>query len=358
MWLDAVSRRRFLTGAASFIAVQRLTRAQQPTYTTDVRVVNVLATVRNKHGQIVSDLKKEDFLLEEDGRPQEIKYFTRESDLPLTLGLLVDTSGSQRRVIGAERTASHRFLNQVLREDKDQAFVIHFDFEVELLEDLTSSRKLLEAALDKLEVPEMQRPQWGGPGRGGYPSGPGGGGPPRGGRRRRGGTSMFDAVLLASDDIMSKQSGRKALILLSDGVDNGSRTSLGTSVESAQRANSLVYSILFKDDKSYPQRNYGGPGWGGRRRGGGPGRGPQNPPDGKKVLEQVSRDTGGGFFEVTKKQSIEQIYAKIEEDLRNQYSLGFSSDRKDGGGFRRIHLVTRDKSLTVQTRDGYYPAAS
>jgi VWFA-related protein len=153
-----VPRRRFLLSALFLCPQVRLLRAaQDTTFSTDVKVVNVLATVRDKHGQIIANLNKDDFTLEEDGRLQAIRYFSRETNLPLTLGLLIDTSMSQRRVLGQERAASYRFLDQVLREDKDKAFVIHFDREVELLEDLTSSRKKLEAALTSLETPQPQR---------------------------------------------------------------------------------------------------------------------------------------------------------------------------------------------------------
>ena len=321
---------------------------QNTTFSANVKVVNVLATVRDKKGQIVRDLTKEDFSLDEDGRPQAIRYFSHETDLPLTIGLLVDTSGSTRRVLPDERSASSRFLQQVLREDRDLAFIIHFDFEVELLQDLTSSRKKLEEALDELDTAQ-QRPQWGQRGQQGpYPS-PGGG--RRGPGRRGGGTSLYDAVLLASDELMKKQAGRKALILLSDGMDNGSKVPLEQAVESAQRADTLVYSILFED----PDMVYGGfPGGGVGRRGwgGGPGMGQ---PDGKKVLQQISRETGGRFFEVSKRQPIQKVFADIEEDLRNQYSLGYSSDASaSSGGYRRIHLTTKRKGLIVQTREGYY----
>src|SRR5262249_15319065 len=149
---------------------------QDATFSADVRVINVLASVRDKQGRIIKDLTRDDFTLEEDARAQIIRYFSRQTDLPLTLGLLVDTSMSQRRLLGEERQASYRFLDQVLRESKDVAFVIHFDRDVELLQDLTSSRKDLEAALSQLEVP---RPQWGGGG---------GGRNPAGRRGRQGGT--------------------------------------------------------------------------------------------------------------------------------------------------------------------------
>ncbi len=167
------SRRAFLLSGAATSGLARLVRAQDEKdtkFTTDVRVVNLFATVRDKQGKIVRDLVQEDFTLDEDGHPQVIRYFSRESNLPLTLGLLVDTSGSMRRVLGQEHTASYRFLDQVLTE-KDQAFVIHFDREVELLQDLTSSRKKLEDALAELEPTEPQRQRGQRGGGGGYPGG-------------------------------------------------------------------------------------------------------------------------------------------------------------------------------------------
>jgi len=334
----------------------RLLRGQaDTTFSTDVKVVNVLATVRDKKGQIVQNLNKDDFTLEEDSRPQSIRYFSRETDLPLTLGLLVDTSLSQRRVLDQERSASYRFLDRVLRGDKDMAFVIHFDREVELLQDLTSSRKKLESALAQLATPQRDQGTGGSSG-GGYPSG--GGRYPSGGHGRHGGgTALYDAILLASDELMKKQHGRKALIVLSDGVDTGSKVSLAESIASAQRSDTLVYSILFSDPEAYGRGFGGGPGMGRRRGGYGGGRYPQQQrPDGKKVLEQISKETGGGFFEVSKKQPIEQIYDRIQEELRNQYSLGYTSDRPEGPGFRRISLTVKQKGLVVQARDGYYAA--
>ena len=215
-----------------------------------MKVVSLLATVRNKKGQIIHDLTKEDFQLEEDGRPQTIRYFSQESDLPLTLGLLVDTSMSQIRVLGSEQSATYRFLEQVLREEKDQAFLIHFDREVELLQDLTSSRAKLEAALRLLEMPQAQRQQRGA---GGYPGPTGGrrGGSGAGRGRGGGGTLLYDAALLAADDMMKKQAGRKAVILLTDGVDTGSQSTLADAIRSAQSADTLAYSILFADEHNY-----------------------------------------------------------------------------------------------------------
>jgi len=335
-----------------------LRAGQNPTYSASVKVVNVLASVRDKHGAIVRTLDRDDFSLEEDGRPQVIRYFAKETDLPLTLGLLVDTSMSQRRLIGQERTASATFLDLVLREDKDKGFVIHFDYEVELLQDLTSSRQRLKASLDDLDTPQLERRQEGS-------SGDGRGGGPHSGGGRGGGTHLYDAVLLASDEIMKKQDGRKALIVLSDGVDRGSKEPIESAIESAHRADTLVYSILFADEQPFSHSGFGGPGWGGGRGGGGGhggggrmGRPGGNRPDGKKVLQQISKETGGGFFEVSKKQPLEQTYARIDEELRSQYNLGFTSDRPEAGpGYRHLRLTTKDKSLTVQAREGYYASS-
>jgi VWFA-related protein len=331
-------------------------QTQTPTFSSDVKVVNVLATVRDKKGQIVSNLTKDDFKLEQDGHPQTIHYFAKDTDLPLTLGLLVDTSMSQRRLIDQERTASYGFLNDLMRVDKDKAFVIHFDWEIELLQDLTTSHEKLEAALEKLDTPQFNQASG---------SGGGGGG---GGHRSGGGTTLYDAIFLASDELMRKQEGRKALILLTDGVDIGSKVSLDRAIEAAQKSNTLVYSILYADPDAYGHPSFGGPGMGrhGGMGGGGMGRYPgggggggypqqQQPHDGKKVLQRISKETGGRFFEVTKKQPINEIYTQIEEELRNQYNLGFTPAKADATpGYHRITLTTTNKDLIVQTREGYY----
>lgn len=355
-----VSRRGFLARSAAFLSARRLLLAQtaqsQPNFSTDVNVVNVFATVRDKQGQIVRNLTKDDFQVEEDDRPQVIRYFSQQSDLPLTLGLLVDTSGSERRMLGIEKQASYTFLKQVLRPDRDKAFLVHFDREVELLQDLTSSRERLEKALDLLDKPEWaDNNQSGGT--------PGGWGGQRGQGRRggmHGGTAFFDAVYLGSHDLMASQTGRKALIMLTDGEDNASKVSLDEAIDSAQRADTLAYSIRIADEQPQFTRGFGGPGMGrhGGWGGGGPyGRRPaMNHVDGKKVMQQISKQTGGGYFEVSKKKPVDEIYAQIEEELRNQYSIGYTSDRPaSDGGFRKIQLTLKRKGLVVQARDGYYP---
>jgi VWFA-related protein len=332
-----------------------------PSLTVTVKVVNVPATVRDKHGQLVNSLSKDDFVLEQDGRPQQVRYFAHDTDLPLTLGLLVDTSNSQLRVLDQERRASYTFLDQMLRQSKDSAFVIHFDHEVELLQDITSSREKLEAALQTVQMSSSDGGSgnrgggggWNRNGRGPYGGGsyPGGGG--GGGHHRHGygggGTLLYDAAYLASDELMKKQQGRKALIILSDGVDTGSRLSLETAIEASQRADTIVYSILFVDEEAYGRGGFGG--FGGRR---GPGF-PGDPANGKKVLEQISKQTGGRLFEVSKKQPIEKIYQSIAEELRNQYNLGYTPDKAQmADGYHKINLKTKQKDLVVQAREGYY----
>lgn len=327
-----------------FFSSAPLCSQQEPKIAVEVKVVNVLATVRDKHGDFVPTLTKDDFILAEDGHQQTIQYFSKEADVALTLGLLVDTSMSVRRVLPEERNASYVFLDRVLRE-RDQAFVIHFDREVELLEDLTSSHKKLEAALKLLESADLNRSDRGSSGNGG------GGGGRRGRNFSGGGTLLYDSVYLASNEEMREQQGRKALILLTDGEDRGSKESLDTAIESAQRADTVVYSILFNDEEAF-----GGGRRGGMGRGGG-GRFPgENRPNGKKVLERISKETGGRLFEVSKKQSFDQIFSSIEKELHNQYSIGYTPMRTDAAssGYRKIQLTTKQRDLIVQARDGYY----
>ena len=317
-----------------------------------VKVVNVLATVRDKHGKIVNGLTKDDFTLTEDGRPQTLKYFARETDLPLTLGLLVDTSMSQRRVLSEERDASESFLAQVLREDKDKAFVIHFDREVELSAGPDLIARTVATALESLQTPQFTRTSDGGGGSGGGLDPARG----RGSGRHGGGTLLYDAVYLASDEMMQKQPGRKAVIVLSDGVDMGSKESLEAAIESAQRANTIVYSILFKDDEAYgdgggfrPDRHQYP--WDGRARNGSRRDGrrsrraqryPEEHADGKKVLERISRETGGRMFEVSKKEPVNQIYSQIQEELRNQYSLGYTPNPIEPG-YHKIQVAAHQE---------------
>jgi len=306
MWAAA------LGGIRSFALAQ-----EDATFSTDVRVVNVLATVRDHQGHIIRDLAQADFSVSENGRPQTIRYFSRESDLPLTLGLMVDTSLSQQRVINVERGASMRFLDRVLRETKDHVFIMQFDMAVCLCQELTSSRRKLEEALAFVDTPSRQelRNQYGG------------------------GTLLYDAVVEASKKVMSNQSGRKALIILSDGVDTGSEATLTDATEAALRTDTLIYSILFSDPGFY----------------GGPLLGRMGGADGRKALTRMSKESGGGFFEVSKKQSIDDIFTILEAELRSQYSLGYVSDIPlHIAEFRKIQLTVNQKGLSVQARDRYW----
>jgi VWFA-related protein len=304
------SRRQFLFSAAALAGAGSLLRGQEDgaTFSTDVKVVDVLASVRNKTHEIVRDLTKDDFLLFENGRPQTIRYFSRESELPLTVGLMIDTSMSQEKVLESERTASFRFLDQVLRESKDKLFVMQFDMAVQLRQPLTSSRKALEDILPYVDTPTRRELRM----------------------QEGGGTLLFDAIVQASNNILKNQRNRKAMIVLSDGGENGSTATLTDAIEAAQRADTLIYSILFSDS-GYPG------------------------PDGRGILKRLSQETGASFFEVSKKQGIEQIYNAIEAEIRSQYDLGFISDRPvDISEFRALKLTTKQKGLTVQTRERYW----
>jgi VWFA-related protein len=302
--MSPFSRRSFVIAAATLFV--KAARAQDATFSSDVQVVNLLATVRNKNHEILRDLTKDDFQILENGRPQNIRYFARESDLPLTIGLMVDTSMSQVKVLDAERGASLRFLDQVLRENKDHVFIMQFDLAVQTRQPLTGSRRELDQALAFVDTPTRNqlRSQYGG------------------------GTLLFDSIMDASTDIMKKQQGRKALIVLSDGGENGSDATLSDAIEAAQRAETLIYTILFSDG------SYGA-----------------NP----GIMQRLAKETGGGYFEVSKKLTIDQVFALIEEDLRNQYSIGFVSDRPAPvSEFRKIQLTLKKPGLVVQSRDRYW----
>ncbi len=352
--------RKFFSTALLLLlpALPLLTRQTSP-ITVNVSAVNLLATVRDNHGNLVNNLSKDDFSLSQDDQPQSITYFAKESDLPLTLGLLVDTSLSQRRVLDQELSASHSFLDRVLRENEDQAFVIHFDHQVELLQDLTSFRQKLQVAIDQIHTPQFSQTGSGDSSSGG-PSGASGGG--HGSHGHGGGTLLYDAVYLTDDELMKKQQGRKAIIVLTDGVDRGSKETLAEAIETAQRSDTLVYGILFADKEDGGQ-GFGGPHMGGMGHGGGMGRGgggyPGGPgesrPDGKKVLEQLSKATGGHFFDVSKSETLDKIYASINDELRNQYVLGYSPGKSDATvGYHKLRLTVKQKDLSVQTRDGFY----
>ncbi len=319
-----------------------------PVIKTDVNLVQVPATVRDKKGHLIGNLTAADFILEEDGRPQVIDHFSRSTDLPLTVGLLVDTSLSQRRIIEEERMASSEFFNQVLHPDRDRAFIISFDIDSELLKDLTASRDQLEGALRHLQTPE----------------------PDPDARRRGVGTVLYDAVYLGASEILAPQSGHKAMVVISDGVDMGSMTSLADAIRAAQNADTVVYTILYADKEGY--RRWGGLGGGGRLPGGihipgtggsrqgrrGPGRPGQRPrTDGKQILQELSSATGGTFFQVSGKETLQKIYHQIQDELRTQYIIAYKPDHPaSGGNYHTISLRTRQPDTVVHCRSGYYSA--
>jgi VWFA-related protein len=285
---------------------------QGPTISSRVNVVTLFATVHDADGKVVKNLTRDDFVLLEDGVPQKIDYFSPESDLPLTIGLLVDTSRSQTGVLDQEQRANYTFLNQVLREGKDQAFVVHFDMQVVTDQGPTSSRASLESALNCLSIPD------------------------------RHGTLVYSGVKDASRDLMYQLMGRKAFILLSDGVAFKEHTSITTAIEYAQRADTIIYPIRFSDPEPLSRPVIGA-------------LLKMASEHGKQGLHRMATETGGAYYEVTESNSIEEIYSQIEEALRNQYSIGYTPGRtQPDGKYHKIKLTTKFPNLTVNTRAGYY----
>jgi VWFA-related protein len=360
------------------------TDTDHPVATLKVKAREVLlpVTVRDKKGALVGSLTAADFTLTEDGRPQVIKSFSRESDLPFLVGLLVDTSRSMSAAMENERKAGGKFFDLMLPADaktgtvRDQAFLLHFDREVELLEDFTSSRDKLHRELDGMGPTTTERNS---------SNGPETSGDDRGSQRgsRGGGTQLYDAIFLASDELMKPKDGRKALVVFSDGEDRGSKENMNDAIDAADHANVAVYTVYFKGEE---ERQMGGgfPGGGGRRGGGGwpgggggypgggggyPGGGGGYPGgggrrgggesrpsvDGKKIMEEIATRTGGRYFEAKKKDNLEEIYNSIAEELRGQYVLSYTPDKPDNDEeFHKIVLKAKNADLTVTTREGYY----
>jgi VWFA-related protein len=320
------------------------------TITVHAQLVNLPVVVRDKNGALVTTLNKDDFALAVDGRQQSIRYFDRDNDLPLTLGLLVDTSGSVRSVLEDERSASEAFLDQMVTSPAgrapDQAFLIQFAHQVDLLQDLTPSVSRLRGALN--EVGSENRDDAQGRSNSGY------GGYGHHGGFHGGGTMLYDAIWLGSAQVMQKQQGRKAIVVLTDGEDRGSMETLGSAVAAAQRSETVVYAIYFKGEE-HGGSGHGGYGGRGGFPGGG-GRGGEQHVDGRKVLAQITGETGGRMFEVSGKQTFAAIYSQIGEELRSRYRLGYVPDAGAAAeGFHRVELtLPRDKKLSIQTRDGYY----
>ncbi len=297
--------------------------AQAPsTLKISIDVVNVLAIVKDKKGHLIPNINKEDFEVTEDNKPQSLRYFSRETETPLTLGILVDTSPSQRRVLPIEQEQAKAFIQQVLRP-KDMAFVLHFDEEVELLQDFTGDLRRLVRAIDQTTI---------GGGGGGVLPAPLPGVPV-------GGTHLHDAVYLASNELMKNEVGRKVLILLTDGEDQGSKVKLNDALEAAQKSDLLVYSIDISDRMYYMMRgmSYGG----------------------EAVLKKLSEETGGHVIRANRKTDLAQAFREIAEELRTQYLLGYTpTNSRHDGSFRRIRVRVRSGDYKVLARRGYYAPAS
>jgi VWFA-related protein len=312
----------FLLGSV-FVKVALLP-AQQPSgegplIKVNVNVVNVLCTVRNKANGLVGSLEKRDFTVLEDGKQQTITDFTRETDVPLTLALLVDVSESQERLIDVERRAAHDFFTHVLRQ-KDEAFLISFGAEAELLQDSTNSPKLLLDGLNQLRLSVPVTGIHPGP----VPT-----------MQNLAGTILYDAVYLAANEKLKGEVGRKAIIVITDGVDTGSKISRDKSIEASQRADSIIYSIFYQDAAAYGPFGGGGGGYG--------------------ELQRMSGDTGGRVFRVDRKYTLDDVFRDLQEELRSQYSISYTpTNSKHDGTFRKIDLRTSNKDYKVQTRKGYY----
>ena len=293
-----------------------------PTIKVDVDVVNVLASVRDKKGGLVANLEQQDFTVLEDGKVQPIKYFTRETDLPLTIGLLIDVSGSQRNLIQIERDAASQFFAQVLRK-KDEAFLLSFGEEAELLQDYTNSARQLTAAMRDLRVSS---------GVGGLGPGPV---PTAGGPR---GTVLYDAVYLAANEKLKSEVGRKVIVVITDGVDEGSRLPIAEAVMAAQKADTVIYSIEYSDPRAYG-------GWGISLGGGG----------GDSALHKMSDETGGHVFRVGGKTTLDVVFKELQDEMRSQYSIGYTplNDNKDGS-YRKLDIKLAHKDLKAKARKGYY----
>jgi VWFA-related protein len=299
----------------------------EPTETlkVNVEVVQLFFNVKDKHGALIPNLTKDNFDLFEDGKPQTIKYFKAETDLPLTLGILIDSSGSQQRVLDMEKTVGGSFLESTLRP-KDEAFVISFDVDINLLQDFTSSVSRLKHALNEAKI------NTGGVGCSGGPLGPQGPIPCSSSGPR--GTALYDAVYLASHDEFSHEVGRKAMILLTDGEDQGSRLKIRDAIEAAQKADTICYVLLIAD-----RGFYGGFGY-----------------SGDSDMKKLTQETGGRVIDVGNKiEKLRQAFDQISQELRSQYNAGYTPTNPNrDGSFRKVEIKSKPGDYKIQARSGYY----
>ena len=288
--------------------------SQAPTIKAEVNLVNLFATVRDKNKRIVTDLKQDDFKVFEDGHEEKIAFFSKEMQLPITLGLLLDTSGSEQYMLGAIQDAGARFLHRVLKKG-DEAMVISFDTDVDLLADFTDDRPILDRAIRKARINT--------PG-GGYIAGNPGPVPGAGSV----GTALYDAIYLACSEKLNGEAGRKAIVIVTDAQDEGSKVKLEEAIEAAQRTDTVIHVLLVYDPR------YGG---------------------NTGVARRMTEDTGGRMIVVSSEKRLEDAFDQISEELRSQYTLGYypSNTSKDGK-FRKIHVETSNHDLKVLARKGYY----
>jgi VWFA-related protein len=286
-----------------------------------VNVVNLFFNVKDKHGMLIPNLTKDDFQVLEDGKPQTVKYFSAESNQPLTLGIMIDTSASQTRVLDIEQSSCAEFLRAVLR-DKDLAFVINFDVDVDLDQDFTNNIRELTRALNKMQINA---------GMGGGPPGLGGGPVPTAPR----GTLLYDAIYLGADEKLKSEVGRKAMIIFTDGEDQGSRLRIQDAIEAAQKADTICYVILIADRGFYGSFGYSG----------------------DSEMQKLAQATGGRVIEVGNKQDkLKQAFDQIQNELRSQYNIGYTpTNTKLDGSYRKIQIHAKD--YKVQARQGYYAIA-
>jgi VWFA-related protein len=294
----------------------------------NVEVVQLFFNVKDKRGALIPHLTRENFDIFEDGKPQTIKYFKAETDLPLTLGILIDSSGSQMRVLEMEKEVGASFLESTLRP-KDEAFVISFDVDITLLQDFTSSVSRLRHALNEAKI------NTGGVGCAGGPIGPQGPIPCSSTGQR--GTALYDAVYLASHDELSHEVGRKAMILLTDGQDEGSRLKIKDAIEAAQKADTICYVLLIADRGFY-------------------GMGGSFGYNGDSDMKKLTAETGGRVIEVGNKiEKLRQAFDQISQELRSQYNIGYTSTNSTrDGSFRKVEIKSKQSDYKVQARSGYY----
>ena len=280
-----------------------------------VNLVQLFFNVKDKRGALIPNLTKDDFEILEDGKPQTTKYFAAESNLPLTLGILIDSSASQARVLRMEKQVGGEFLSEILR-DQDLAFVLRFDGNVDLLQDFTNSVHALQTALNSTRID----------------TGVGGGGTVPAGTPR--GTLLYDAVYLASNDELSQQVGRKAMILLTDGEDQGSQLTITEAIEAAQKSDTIVYVLLCADRNFYGSGEYSG----------------------KSKMKKLTQETGGRLIEVGNKvDKLKDAFNQIAKELRNQYNIGYAPTTAAlDGTFRKIEVHEKIKDYKIQARTGYY----